>query len=61
MYSLECVLVQAAGIFVCSADVEITSCHFGAHCVNKSNNFSCICKPGFVDDSQQCKGESFYR
>lgn len=50
-------LVQAQGITVCSADVDITSCHFGAHCVNASNNFTCICKDGFVGNSLQCQGE----
>ena len=51
--------VQAQGVTVCSADVDITSCHFGAHCVNMSNNFTCICREGFVGNSLQCDGESF--
>ena len=50
-------VVQAQGITVCSADVDITSCHFGAHCVNESSNFTCICKDGFVGKSLQCEGE----
>jgi len=49
--------VQAKGITVCSADVDITSCHFGAHCVNATNNFTCICKDGFVGNALQCQGE----
>ncbi|XP_078351498.1 polycystin family receptor for egg jelly-like isoform X1 [Oculina patagonica] len=49
------VALQAQGVTVCSADVDITSCHFGAHCVNMSNNFTCICKDGFVGNSLQCQ------
>ena len=50
-------LVQTQGITACNADIDITSCHFGAHCVNASNNFTCICKDGFVGNSLQCQGE----
>ena len=43
---------------MCSADVDITSCHYGAHCVNMSNNFTYLCKNGFVGRGLQCDGKS---
>ena len=43
---------------MCSADVDITSCHYGAHCVNTSNNFTYLCKNGFVGRGLQCGGKS---